>query len=124
MNLDLGDERAKDRETLVLAAGRDRLDDIRCGSERTLDARRIPALRRQRLCDGDGISEEGSQALDNETLELGRRNTLPGLMIALPLRPDAGDQPARDIGAIAKTFLDSVRRRHRLAASVEQNTRQ
>ena len=77
MNLDLGDERAKDSETLILAAGRDRSDDIRCGSERALDARRIPALRRQRLCDGDGVSEKGPQALDNETLELGGRKTLP-----------------------------------------------
>lgn len=117
VNLDLGDERAKDRETLILIAGRDRSDDIRCGSERALDARRIAALRRQRLCDAHGISEEGPQALDNETLELGPRKTLPGLMTAL--RPDASDQSARDIVAIAKTFLDSVRRRHQLAGSVE-----
>src|SRR6185437_14174667 len=91
VNLDLGDERAKDRETLVLA-GRDRWDDTPCGSERALDARRIAALRRQRLCDGDGIGEESSQTLDNETLELGGRKTLAGLMTALC--PDAGDQPA------------------------------
>src|SRR6185312_11226710 len=117
VNLDPSDERAKDCETLILAAGRDRSDDIPCGNERALDARRIAALRRQRLCDGDGISEEGPQALDNETLELGPRKALPGLMTAL--RPDAGDQPARDIVAIAKTFLDSVRRRHQLAGSVE-----
>src|SRR6185312_15097722 len=45
VNLDPSDERAKDRETLILAAGRDRSDDIPCGNERALDARRIPALR-------------------------------------------------------------------------------
>jgi hypothetical protein len=84
----------KDGETLVLAAGRDRADDIRRGSERALDARRIPASRRQRVRDGDGIGEEGSQALDNETLEVGGRHALPSLMTALPLRPDAHDEPA------------------------------
>ena len=94
VNLDLGDERAKDSETLTLAAGLDCSDDIRCGGERMLDPRRIPELRRERLCDGDGIGEEGSQALDNETLELGGRKALPGLMTTLRLRPDADDQPA------------------------------
>jgi hypothetical protein len=54
------------------------------------------------------ISKESSQALDNQTLELGGRQALSGLVIALPLRLDARDQTARDIVAIAYAFLDCV----------------
>jgi hypothetical protein len=94
MNLSPSDKRAKDVESLLLAARRDRSDDIFRGGERAPDAGRVPASRRQRVRDSVGTGKEGSQALDNETVKLGGRKALSGFLIALPLRPNARDQPA------------------------------
>ena len=71
--------------------------------------------------DGVGIGKEGLDALDDQKLELGCRQALPGVIIAPRSYLGVRDQSARDIVAIAHALLDCVGWRHRLAAGVEQD---
>ena len=87
MNLRAREDWSEEIQAIPLHARVDRPDDFLCCAERTLPARRIAPVARQRFEDSVGIGEERPQALNDQTFESDRWQALARVAADFPVSP-------------------------------------